>query len=266
VSGPIARRSAAVLATALLTLVWLNVAHSDAERSGRAGVIVSLDGSVSPRRLPRQRPVPVSLTLTGTIRSVEASQQVPPLESIELAFGARGGLSTAGLPSCPPARLRNANQQQALAQCGRALVGRGTISTEVLLDPEQPVLSHAGVLAFNGKAAGRPVVWIQIYSASPPVSVVLPFYVSRLRTGAYGILLRARVESGLGRWLRLRSFRVTLGRRYSAHGVRRSYLSARCPLPPRFSIGIFPLARATYRFAPGPTLTTTILRGCRVRG
>jgi hypothetical protein len=264
VSGPIAHRSAAVLATALLALVWLNVAHSEAERSGRAGVIVSLDGDVTPKRLPRERPVPVSLTLTGTIHSVETSQ-VPPLKSIELAFGARGGVSTAGLPTCPPARLRNANQQAALAQCGRALVGRGTISTEVLLDPEQPVLSHAGVLAFNGQVAGRPVVWIQIYSASPPVSVVLPFHVSRLRTGAYGILLRASISSGLGRWLRLRSFRLTLGRSYSAHGQRRSYLSASCPLPPRFSIGIFPLARATYRFAPGPTLTTTILRGCRVR-
>jgi hypothetical protein len=47
--------------------------------------------------------------------------------------------------------------------------------------------------------------------------------------------------------------------------VRRSYLSARCPLPPRFSIGFFPLARATYHVAPAPTLATTILRGCRVR-
>ena len=27
----------------------------------------------------------------------------------------------------------------------------------------------------------------------------------------------------------------------------------------------FPLARATYEFSPGPTLSTTILRGCRVR-
>lgn len=263
-SGPIARRFAAVVATALLAVVCLNAARSDAERSGGGGVIVSLDGNVTPKRLPRERPVPVSLTITGTIRSVKTSQ-VPALESIELAFGARGGLSTVGLPTCPPARLRNANQQTALAQCGPALVGRGTILTEDLLEPEHPVLSPAGVLAFNGKAGGRPVVWVQIYSASPPVSVVLPFYVSRPPTGAYGVSLRATISSSLGRWLRLRSFRVTLGRRYTAHGVHRSYLSAACPLPPRFSIGIFPLARATYRFAaPGPTLTTTILRGCRV--
>jgi len=264
VSGPTARRFVAVLATSLLALVCLNAARSDAERSGGGGVVVSLDGSVNPKRLPRESSVPVSLTLAGTIRSVETSP-VPPLKSIELAFGARGGVSTAGLPTCPPDRLRNANQQAALAQCGRALVGRGTILTEDLLDPEHPVLAHAGVLAFNGKAAGRPAVWVQIYSASPPVSVVLPFYVSRLRTGAYGILLRASISTSLGRWLRLRSFELTLGRRYTSHGERRSYLSASCPLPPRFSIGIFPLARATYQFAaPGPTLTTTILRGCRV--
>jgi hypothetical protein len=92
---------------------------------------------------------------------------------------------------------------------------------------------------------------------------LLPFYLRRLHSGAYGILLRAPVSRALGRWPRLRSFRITLGRRYRDRGVRRSYLRAQCPLPPRFHIGFFPLARATYFFAPAPTLTTTILRGCR---
>jgi hypothetical protein len=137
--------------------------------------------------------------------------------------------------------------------------------TEVLLDPQRPVLSHARVLAFNGKANGRPAVWVQVYSASPPVSVVLPFFLRRLSGTTYGIMLRANVSSALGRWLRLRSFRMSFGRRYSSHGVRHSYLSASCPLPPRFHIGFFPLARVTYHFNPKPTLTTTILRGCRVR-
>ena len=77
--------------------------------------------------------------------------------------------------------------------------------------------------------------------------------------------MRSPVRRALGRWPRLRSFEITLGRRYRAGGERRSYLSAHCPLPPRFSIGILPIARATYYFAPRPTLTTTIQRGCRVR-
>jgi len=264
VSRPIARRSSAALAIALLALLVVAVGLANAERSGRAGVIVSLDGSISPRYLPRRRPAPVSLTLTGTIRSADGSPP-PRLASIEIAFGVRGGLSTAGLARCPRARLRNATRSQALARCRAALVGRGSIVTEVPLAPERPLLARARALAFNGRTAGRPAVWVHAYSASPPVSFVLPFYLRSLRAGAYGVLLRAPVSRALGRWPRLRSFRITLGRRYRAGGKRRSYLSARCPLPPRFSIGFFPLARATYHFAPAPTLATTILRGCRVR-
>jgi hypothetical protein len=252
------------VAAALISLACLAVGPAGAEQSGRAGIIVSLDGSISPRHIPRQRPVPVSLTLAGTIRGVDGSPP-PRLQRVEIAFGARGGLYTAGLAHCPRSRLRNATQRQALTRCRSALVGHGTILTEVPLAPSRPLLVRAGILAFNGAVGGRPAVWVHAYAASPPVSFVLPFYLRRLRSGAYGVLMRSPVRRALGRWPRLRSFRIALGRRYRAHGVSRSYLSARCPLPPRFHIGIFPLARATYHFAPNPTLTTTILRGCRVR-
>jgi hypothetical protein len=226
------------------------------------GVIVSLDGSVSPRHLPRQRPVPISLTLAGAISSSDGTP-LPHLTDIDIAFGARGGLSTAGLPRCPRDRLRNATPRQALERCGSAVVGRGAIYAEVPLAPERPLPVRADVVAFNAEVGGRPAVWVHAYAASPPVSFVLPFYLRRLRAGAYGVLLRSPVSRALGRWPRVRSFRITLGRRYRSEGRRRSYLSARCPLPPRFHIGFFPLARATYHFRPAPTLTTTILRGCR---
>lgn len=227
-------------------------------------MIVSLDGSISPRQLPRHRPAPVSLLLEGTVRG-EAGRRPPRLRTIELAFGARGGLDAAGLPVCPRGRLRNATRVQALARCGGALVGRGTLEAEVPLDPDRPLLATAGLLAFNGRAGGRPAVWVHAYSASPPVSFVLPFYVQRLRAGAFGVLLRAPVAAALGRWPRLRGFEIRLGRSYRAGGVRHSYLNASCPLPPRFHTLSAPLARATYSFVPRPSLTTTILRRCRVR-
>lgn len=262
-SRPVARRSAAGLLAAVVLLVGLNAGLSDAEQSGRDGVVVSLDGSVSPKSLPRHRPVPVSLTLSGTISSSLASP--PHLASVEFAFGARGGLTTAGLPRCRGAQLRNATQRDALAQCRGALVGRGTISTEVLLNPAEPVPARAGVLAFNGTAGGRPAIWVHAYSATPPVSFAIPFYLRRLSSGGYGVSLQTPVSTALGRWLRLRSFRITIGRRWRANGVQRSFLSASCPLPPRFHSLNFPLARATYRFSPAPTLSTTILRRCSVR-
>lgn len=258
------RAGALVLAAALLALASLAVAPAGAERTGGGGVIVSLKGSISPKQLPRHRPAPVSLLLEGTVRG-EAGAQPPRLSTIELAFGARGGLDAARLPVCPRGRLRNATRRQALARCGPALVGRGRLEAEVPLDPDRPLLAKAGLLAFNGRAHGRPAVWVHAYSASPPVSFVLPFYVRRLRAGAFGVLLRAPVAASLGRWPRLRGFEIRLGRSYRAGGVRHSYLNASCPLPPRFHTLSAPLARATYSFAPRPSLTTTILRRCRVR-
>jgi hypothetical protein len=202
--------------------------------------------------------------LEGTVRGADGKPP-PHLGRIELAFGARGGLDASGLPRCPRSRLRNATGRQALARCGAALVGRGRLEAEVPLDPDRPLLATAGLLAFNGRAAGRPAVWVHAYSASPPVSFVLPFYMRRLRGGAFGILLRAPVAASLGRWPRLRAFRIRLGRSYRSGGARHSYLNASCPLPPRFHTLSAPLARATYAFASGPSLSTTILRRCRVR-
>lgn len=242
----------------------LLAAIAGAEQSGGGGVLATFDGSIAPKRLPRDRPVPVSVELAGSIRATDGSSPLR-LSGIELAFGAPGGLDTSGLPVCPRGRLRNATTRQALQRCTGALVGRGTIVSEVPLSAEDPLRARARALAFNGRAGGRSAVWVHAYSTAPPVSFVLPLYLRAGRDGAYGVLLRAPLAKALGRWPRLRSFRLTLGRRYRAGGATHSYLSAKCPLPPRFSVGFFPLARVTYSFAQKPNRAITILRGCRVR-
>lgn len=248
----------------LVAFVYLAVAPAGAEQAGWPGGVVSFDGRISPRVLPRDRRAPVSLELSGSVRGANGAP-TPQLGRIELAFGARGGLDTAGLPVCPRARLRNATRRQALARCRGALVGRGVIGAEVPLNPADPIPARANVLVFNGVSHGRPAAWVHAYSKSPPVSFVLPFYVRRLPTGAYGVLMRSPVHHALGRWPRLRSFQITLGRRYRAGGKLHSYLNARCPLPPRFNALAVPVARARFFFAPRPTLTQPILRRCRVR-
>ncbi len=246
-----------------LVAVYSAVGPAAAEQSGRLDVVVSFDGKISPRQLPRHRPAPVSLEISGSVRGTNGAP-LPQLQRIELAFGGRGNLDTAGLPVCPRARLRNATQRQALERCRGALVGRGEIGAEVPLNPAEPILARAGVLAFNGRSGGRAVVWVLASSASPPVSFLLPFYL-RFSRGAYGVLLRSPVRRALGRWPRLRSFEITLGRRYRAGGELHSYLNARCALPPRFDELSVPVARATYSFAPRPTVTQPIRRLCQVR-
>lgn len=261
--SPRAKLAVGLIALAL-AIAELAVGPAAAEQTGTPEVHISFDAEIVPRDLPRHRAAPVSLRLSGAVYDGADGDPPPRLQRIELAFGVRGGLDTVGLPLCPWARLRNATQRQALERCHGALVGRGEVRAEVPLNPADPVLARARVLAFNGLSHGRPAVWAHAYSASPPVSFVLPFYLHRRATGAYGLLMRSPVRRALGRWPRLRSFDVTLARRYRFDGEAHSYLSARCPLPPSFNALSVPVARASYRFAPHPTLILPILRRCRV--
>jgi hypothetical protein len=244
--------------------IYLGVGPAAAEQAGGGGVGVSLDGRVSPSVLPRQGAAPVSIFLSGSVRST-TGQPPPTLREMEVVFGAVGRLDTAGLPVCPRSRLRNATRRQALQRCPGALVGRGSALVEVPLSPAEPIRARARVLAFNGRAEGRPAVWVHGYSPAPAVSFVLPFYMRRPGGGPYGLSLRSPVRRALGAWPRLRSFEIVLGRRYRAAGEPHSYLSAHCPLPPRFTHFDAPLARATYRFSPAPAVDVAISRPCRVR-
>jgi hypothetical protein len=261
--APTARRIWLGLAALALAVATSVAVSAQAEQSARGGVRAAFRGSFSPSAIPRHRLAPIDLTLEGSVRGTD--EPPPRLRRIELAFGARGGLETEGLPVCPRARLRNATSRQALARCGDALVGRGEITAEVPFNPGEPIAVRARALVFNGRHEGGPAAWVHAYAATPPASFVLPFYLERPVKGTYGLLMKAPVRQSLGPWPRLRSFRIALGRRYRAAGERRSYLNAHCPLARGFTRLSVPFARATYEFAPHPTIVQPIRRPCVVR-
>jgi hypothetical protein len=67
-------------------------------------------------------------------------------------------------------------------------------------------------------------------------------------------------------WGYVTGISLNLGRSFSFHGKRHSYLSAGCPAPKGVSIVSFPFARASFGFAGGQTLTSVLTRSCRARG
>lgn len=234
------------------------------ERKQRGQVIASLGGGISPLRLPRSRPAPVSVHLEGGLRTADGST-LPRLRKVEIDLPDRGVISTRDLPLCSQRRLRNTIGSQALAVCGPALVGRGLLRAEVALPAQAPFTIRAQLLVFNGRlSGGRRALLVHAYATRPPTSVVVPF-VLRRRAGGFGTELVAALPPVLGPWPRLADFEMTLGRRYRSHGRRRSFLSATCPIPPRFTAGFLSLARATYTFVGGRRLGVEIVRGCRAR-
>lgn len=253
---------ALVALTALLACA-LTATLAQGERTQYGSLIVSLKGEMAPLTLPRDRSVPVTVRLQGALGTADGSQ-LPRVTSIELGLPGEGKIFTKGLPVCPVLRLTNTSQTKALRKCRAALIGRGQIEADVLLPNQRPFRIHAPVLAFNGRVKGRRAVVMHAISKSPPTVVVIPF-VLRRRPGRFGLALVADLPSHLGPWPHFARFDLTLSRRYRYRGQVHSYLSASCPIPPRWTAGFFSLANVTYTLEGGRKVSTGIARSCRAR-
>ncbi|MGE5527100.1 MAG: hypothetical protein ACM3Q9_00365 [Methanosarcina sp.] len=257
-----ARRLLPALA-ALALLVAFGAGLSQGERTQRGNLIVSLDGHFAPLTLPRDRPAPVSVQLDAGLETSDGSV-LPRVTRVELGIPGQGVITTRGLPVCPRRRLRDTTTERALEICRPALIGNGTMVAQVKI-PHQAVFAvRAHLLAFNGRVGGHRAVIVHAVSARPPTSVVLPFVI-QLRPGKFGTVLVAHLPADLGPWPRFARFEMNLSRRYSYRGHRRSYISASCPIPKRFTAGFFSFAKATFTLAGGRHLSTGIARSCRAR-
>lgn len=255
---------AVALAAAALLLLWQGRGDlARGEQTPYGSLILSLDGGISPLKLPRDRTEPVTIQLAGGLRTTDRSL-LPRVSRMKLGLPEGGVLSTRGLPVCGLRQLRDTTSEEALEACGGALVGRGEIEADVLLPHQQPFTIEARLLAFNGRAVdGRRALLLHAFAAKPPTVVVLPFVVERRRGGMFGTAIAADLPPSLGPWPHFARFEMTLGRRYTYRGQQRGYLSASCPIPKIFTAGFIPFARATYTLADGRRVSTEIARGCR---
>jgi hypothetical protein len=245
-------------------MLSLLAGSSQAERSQSGDLIVFLRGGIAPRALPRSHSAPVAVRLQAGIRTA-ARIPLPRVSAIRLELAWRGALDTRGLAICPRARLRSVDNRQALAACGGALVGRGKLYDRVFIPGQTPFGLHAHLLLFNGKTKeGHPAVWVHAYTANPPVSFVLPFHV-RHQPGPFRTVLVSVVPRSVGPWPRFAHFQVVVGRRFSYRGRTHSYMSASCPVPPRFTEGFLSFARATFNLSEGNQLRAEAVRSCQAR-
>jgi hypothetical protein len=257
----VARALAPLLVLALLGGLLAGLAHG--ERTQYGNLIVSLDGGLSPLQLPRDHLAPVAIRLDGGLQTAD-HKLLPRVTRIELDLPGQGVLSTKGLPTCSRRRLRYTTDVEALRNCRAALVGRGRIDADVVLPNQPPFGLSAHLLAFNGRVGGQPAVILHAFAARPPTVVVVAFLIRR-RAGRFGTALVADIAPALGPWPHFAHFELTLSRRFTYGGHARSYISASCPVPPRFTAGFFSFARATYTLAGGRRVSTSIARGCRAR-
>jgi hypothetical protein len=257
------RRLAIPLLTAILALAWGAASQAEVGQSGN--VRVHFNAEFTPRSLPRDRPAPIEATIEGDIATTDGSHP-PPLQRLEVELNRNGQISTKGLPVCTSRLLQSTGTSEALARCRGALVGRGTFTADLALGGNNPVTSNGQILAFNGQRAGKPALFLHFFAGVPVrFTLVVPLKIGHRRKGQFGTVLRARIPKLGGGFGSITQIALTLGRRYSLAGKRRSYLSAACSAPPGFNSAIFSFARANFRFEDGREIRSTLTKTCRVR-
>jgi hypothetical protein len=250
-----------VLALALLTAA----AVARGELTQKGNLRITFDGKVLPRVLPRDSAAPISVQIEGTVGTVDGTRP-PALREISVAVNRAGLVYVAGLPTCSAPELQQTSTEAALKLCRSALVGHGSFAANVDFPGAPQIPAHGKVLAFNSTSHGHPQMLLHLYGSSPVrATFVLPFRIAHRSKGKFGAVFTTRIPNIASDLGYVTDLDLTLGRKYTYAGKRRSFLSASCAAPAGFPGTVFELAKATFRFDGGSRLTSQITRDCVVR-
>ena len=259
-------RAPRLLALALVLATGLALAiPASAEVSQQGNLITTFEGSLAPKTLPRDNPVPVAVRVAGDFKTTKGAK-LPQLRTISVAINKAGHLYDKGLPICHVQTIEPATEAEAQKLCHRSIVGTGHVSVQVHIEHQASFAVKAKLLAFNGPTEhGRKLILAQVYAKDPPGAFVLTFRLHH-RPGLFGTVMSTQLPPSAQGWAYLSHFDMTLDRQYRYRGEGRSYVSAACAAPAGFPGAVFPLAKASYGFANGQKLRTTVVRSCKVGG
>jgi hypothetical protein len=245
------------LAVGALALTALFASLASAEVAQKQGVRVTVDGGLSPTKLPRKGQAPVAVSVKGAIAATKQGT-LPQLKAIQIAINKSGTLNVKGIPHCRINKINPSTTQQALAQCRSSLIGEGDFSADVVLPEQSPFPSKGKLLAFNGTIGRQPAVFAHVYGTVPlSTSYVFAFKVEKSE-GTFGTVLEASFPKATGDWGYITGISLNL--------FRSRFMEAGCPAPSGFSKVSFPLVRTSFDFAGGLDIESTLQRSCQAKG
>jgi hypothetical protein len=241
----------------LLTLVPALSPYAGAEVFQKQGVRVTVNGGLSPTRLPRKGQVPVAVSVSGDIAATKQGS-LPQLKALSIAINQAGTLNVRGIPHCRINHINPSTSQQALSQCRSSLIGEGDFSANVVLPEQSPFPSEGKLLAFNGQIGRKPAIFAHVYGTQPlATSYVFAFKV-RHQKGTFGTVLEASFPKATGDWGYITGISLNL--------FRSRFMEAGCPAPKGFNKVVFPLVRTSFDFAGGLDIQSTLTRSCEAKG
>jgi hypothetical protein len=249
----------------LATLALLTVAAAAGAAVVQEGNLrISIATRLQPYKLPRVGTAPIKAFIAGHVFTADG-QTPPQLKRMDIEINRHGHIETEGLPICRLSKIKATSTEKAIAACGEALVGSGHFWASVVFNEEAlPYHTTGRLLAFNGKRAGKPALFIHIYTTQPfPSAFVVVFPIRQVHEGPYGTELSASLPQALGDWGFVNRIKMNIGRDYTYEGRRRGYFEASCPAPKGAGTASFPLALANFSFEE-TQLSSTVTKSCGV--
>lgn len=252
------------IALALLAVLGLATA-ARAEKEIDGNLVVTFDGGISPRALPRSGTAPVTVTVDSTFGTTDGADPPPQLRTISIGINKGGELFDRGLPTCRVRKIQPATIGAAKRICGGAIVGSGHVQVRVNLSNQPPFTFKGPMLVFHAKrTGGKRRLLAQVYGLKPPSAFVLTFKIVE-KGGTFGTVIKTTLPQEARKWAFVTHFDMKLRRIYTYKGQKHSYVSAGCAAPDGFPGAVYPFARASFGFAEGQQVTTTLIRDCTVR-
>lgn len=252
------RRAIAILAVGVV-LGGGVIVSAAAETVEIGNLSFTVDGRITPTKLPKKGEAPITLEVSGKIENKDGSHP-PALKTLQLEFDQHGRLNTKGLPTCTVGKLLNTLTAQARRVCGKALIGSGSVSADIALPEQEPFGASGPLLIFNGAPkGGKQVMIFHVHAHVPaPTTFVTTAVISKTK-GKYGtsaLIQIPNIVSGQGS---LTGFRASLSKTWTYKGKKQSLLLAGCPTGSLY-------ARGEFTFADGTRGSGTVVRPCTPKG
>ena len=227
--------------------------------TGPNGNTQLIDSQIRPKKLSKKQFTLGTLNVRTLTTSTTAANGVPiPAVHATIDFDRNAKLYTKGLATCNPAKLQNQSTETALRFCGKAKIGGGDA---VALLPVGPTVYNVEqtVTAFNGAPkGGKPVVILHTYGTTPiQVTLVLVGTVLNYNKEGFGPRLDLDIPLIAGGTGALKEFKVKIDKKWRFKGIKRSFLSAKCPNSKTLK------TRGKFTFRDGESLTAFSKQSCK---
>jgi hypothetical protein len=239
------RAKIATLGLCLAALAALGVSAAGGEIVHEGNLIISIEGGITPTKLPRKTPAPITLKLKGSVKTADGTH-VPALKTLALQFDKAGHIYTKGLATCKTGQLQSTLTAQARKVCGDALVGSGKVSAEIAFPEQAPFPASGPLLIFNGAPkGGKPVLIFHVHANVPAPTTFVTTAVISPAHGKYGTSTLVEIPTITGGQGSLTSFEATIGKTWTYKGKKQSLLLASCPTGRLIAHGEFTFADHT---------------------